>query len=336
MRLRTLGRITATAALVASMSIATGALAQSLTLRFALITAETFPYVDGARKFKELVEERSGGDIEVLIFPGGQLGNEREINEAILEGSVQIGVGAGAMANLAPIYNIVQVPFLVQGQDHMEAIADGPIGDRLAELIEEQAGYRVLAWFSTGDSSIETVEAPVRTPADLDGVKIRVIETPVLVDALSALGANPTPMAYTEVYTGLKQGVVEGAHLDVLSVDTLKIYEVAKHMTDWEQIAFLSEPRPVIMQADYFDGLPEEQRTLIRDAMQEAAVYERQVFRDKMATIRDKLLDEGVTITEIDPPAFVERVRPVWQKYAERLNAEDILADIIELRKQFE
>jgi tripartite ATP-independent transporter DctP family solute receptor len=329
-------RITAALALTIFAGVTTSVAAQSLTLRFALITAETFPYVDGAKKFKELVEERSNGEIEVLVFPGGQLGNEREINEAILEASIQIGVGAGAMANLAPIYNIVQVPFLVQGQDHMEAIADGAIGEQMAELIEEQAGYRVLAWFSTGDSSIETVEAPVRTPADLEGVKIRVIETPVLVDALSALGANPTPMAYTEVYTGLKQGVVEGAHLDVLSVDTLKIYEVAKHMTDWEQIAFLSEPRPVIMQAEYFESLPEEQQTLIRDAMQEAAEHERQVFRDKMATVRETLQAKGVTITEIDAPAFVERVRPVWDKYAEQLGAEDLLADIIELRKQFE
>lgn len=336
MGLQHLTRITAGLALAVLGCAATSVAAQSLTLRFALITAETFPYVDGAKKFKELVEERSNGEIEVLVYPGGQLGNEREINEAILEGSIQIGVGAGAMANLAPIYNIVQVPYLVQGQDHMEAIADGPIGERLAELIEEQAGYRVLAWFSTGDSPIETVRAPVRTPADLEGVKIRVIETPVLVDALSALGANPTPMAYTEVYTGLQQGVVEGAHLDVLSVDTLKIYEVAKHMTDWEQIAFLSEPRPVIMQAEYFESLPEEQQTLIRDAMQEAAKHERQVFRDKMATVRETLLAEGVTITEIDAPAFVERVRPVWDRYAKQLGAEDLLADIIELRAQFE
>lgn len=188
---------------------ASSAGAQTVTLRFAMITADSFPYMDGAKKFKELVEARSNGAVKVLLFPGGQLGNEREINEAILEGSIQIGVGAGAMANLAPIYNIVQVPFLIQGQSHMAAIADGPIGAKLAERIEQQAGFKVLAWFSTGDSPIETVKKPIKTPADLAGVKIRVIETPVLVDAMRALGANPTPMAYPEVYTGLKQGVIE-------------------------------------------------------------------------------------------------------------------------------
>jgi TRAP-type transport system periplasmic protein len=307
--------------------------AESVTLRFALITGETFPYMDGARKFKELIEARSKADVKVLIFPGGQLGNEREINEAILEGSIQIGVGAGAMANLAPIYNIVQVPFLIQGQKHMAAIADGPIGLKLAQLIEKQAGFRVLGWFSTGDSPLETVKKPVRTPADLEGVKMRVIETPVLVDAMKALGANPTPMPYTEVYTGLKQGVIEGAHLDVLSVDTLKIYEIAKYMTDWDQITFVSEPRPVIMKAKYFDSLSATHQKLIREAMLEAAVHERKVFTDKMGAIRDKLLAQGVTITKVDAQAFTDKVRPVWEKYAEKLNAQDLLKEIIALRK---
>ena len=307
--------------------------AESVTLRFALITGETFPYMDGAKKFKELIEARSKGDVKVLIFPGGQLGNEREINEAILEGSIQIGVGAGAMANLAPIYNIVQVPFLIQGQKHMAAIADGPIGKKLAQLIEKQAGFRVLGWFSTGDSPLETVKKPVRTPADLEGVKMRVIETPVLVDAMKALGANPTPMPYTEVYTGMKQGVIEGAHLDVLSVDTLKIYEIAKYMTDWDQITFVSEPRPVIMSTKYFARLSPTHQKLISDAMLEAAVHERKVFTDKMGAIRDKLLAQGVTITKVDAQAFTEKVRPVWDKYAEKLNAQDLLKEIIALRK---
>jgi tripartite ATP-independent transporter DctP family solute receptor len=309
------------------------AFAQALTLRFAMITAETFPYMDGARKFKELVEERSKGDIKVLLYPGGQLGNERQINEAILEGSIQIGVGAGAMANLAPIYNIVQVPFLIQGQRHMAEIADGPIGVKLAERIEQQAGLRTLAWFSTGDSPIETVRKPVKSPADLAGVKIRVIESPVLVDAMRALGANPTPMAYTEVYTGLKQGVIEGAHLDVLSVDTLKIYEVAKYMTDWEQITFVSEPRPVIMSAKYFASLSPDRQKLIQESMKEAATHERKVFLQKMGAIRKKLVDQGVTITQVDSNAFVERVKPVWEKYATQLKAEDLLKEIVALRK---
>lgn len=312
---------------------ASSATAQAVTLRFAMITTDTFPYMDGAKKFKELVEARSKGDIKVLLYPGGQLGNEREINQAILEGSVQIGVGAGAMANLAPIYNLVQLPFLIQGQTHMAVIADGPVGAKLAQRIEQQSGLKTLAWFSTGDSPIQTVKKPVTTPSDLAGVKIRVIEAPVLVEAMRTLGASPTPMAYLEVYTGLKQGIIEGAHLDVLSVDTLKVSEVIKYMTDWEQITFLSEPRPVIMSAKYFASLSPERQKLIQDAMREAALYERKVFIDKMTTIRKKLVDGGIKISKVDAPAFVERMRPLWQKYATQLNAEDLLSEILSTRK---
>jgi TRAP-type C4-dicarboxylate transport system substrate-binding protein len=306
---------------------------QALTLKWALITPETFPYMDGARKFKELIEQRSGSRIRVEIFPGGQLGAERDINEAILEGAIHIGVGAGAMANLAPIYNLVQVPFLLQGQDHMERVALGPTGAKIARRIEEQARFRVLAWFSTGDSAIETVKKPVRHPNDLRGVKIRIIENPILRVTFLAFAANPTPMPYTEIYTGLRQGVIEGAHLDVVSVDALKIYEIAKYITDWEQIAFLAEPRPVIMNAKFVDSLPEADRKLIQDAMLEAAAHERRVFRERMKTIRRTLVEKGMQITQVDAEAFVTRVRPIWRQWATDLKAEDILDDIVKLRR---
>jgi TRAP-type C4-dicarboxylate transport system substrate-binding protein len=142
---------------------------------------------------------------------------------------------------------------------------------------------------------------------------------------MEAMGANPTPMAYGEVYTGLKQGVVEGAHLDVISVQNLKIYEQAKYMTDWSQITFLSEPRPVIMSAAFFDGLTEMQQDCIADAMSAATIYERKVFADKMAAIRDFLIGEGVTITSVDVDAFIERIRPVWEKYGKELDADALL-----------
>lgn len=303
--------------------------AQSLTLRFAMITAETFPYMDGAERFKELVEDRSDGDIEVLLYPGAQLGDERQINEAILEGTVQIGIGAGAMANLAPIYNIVQVPFLIRGQEHMQAIALGDIGETLAELIEQQAGFRVLGWFSTGDSPIETVDVPVSSPEDLQGLRIRVIESPILLDAMRALGANPTPTAYTEVYTGLQQGIIEGAHLDVLSVDTLNIHEVIGYMTDWEQMTFVSEPRPVIMNAEFFDSLSADHQSIIEEAMLEAADYQRGVVLERMGEIRQKLIDNGITITDVDADAFTVLVEPVWHDYAERIGATELLERII-------
>lgn len=333
MKFKTFIGMVAMACLAVTAVFAPSAHADVLNLRFATITGDGFPYVDGMRKFKESVEALSGGDIEVTIYIGGQLGNEREINEAILEGSIHLGIGAGSMANLAPIYNLVQLPFLIQGQKHMNAIADGPVGEKIAALIEKQAGFRVLGWWSTGDSPIETVKAPVTKPDDLKGVKIRVMSNPALVDGMKAMGANPTPMAYGEIYTGLKQGVIEGAHLDVMSVNNLKVYEIIRYMTDWNQITFLSEPRPVIMKATYFDGLTKQRQDWIRAAMAVATAHERKVFVDSMDKIRGFLESKGIKITKVDKAAFMEKIKPVWDKYAKILNAEDLLQEIIALNE---
>ncbi len=319
-------------ALVAALALCAPAAAQTLNLRFATLAPDTFPYVDGMKKFKEVVEKSSNGEIKVSVHTAGSLGAEREINEAILEGTIHLGIGAGAMANLAPIYNIVQIPFLIQGQQHMAAVADGPIGAELAKRIEQQAGFRVLNWWSTGDSAIESTSRPIKTPDDMKGLKIRVIENPALIDTMRALGANPTPMPLTEVYTGLKQGVIEGAHLDVVLIHALKAYEALKYMTDWEQITFLSEPRPVIMKASYFDGLPKKHQDAIRAAMREATAHERTVFAEKMKSIRGILIKEGMQITKVDRDAFLTRVKPVWDKYAAQLKAEDLLQQIIAAR----
>lgn len=323
-----LSRLPALLAGLALAALAWPGAAQTLNLRFATLAPDTFPYVDGMKKFKEVVEARSNGEIRVSLHTAGSLGAEREINEAILEGTIHLGIGAGAMANLAPIYNIVQIPFLIQGQKHMAAVADGPVGAELARRIEQQAGFRVLGWWSTGDSAIETTTRPVRTPDDMKGLKIRVIENPALIDTMRALGANPTPMPFPEVYTGLKQGVVDGAHLDVVLVHASKAFEVIKYMTDWEQVTFLSEPRPVIMKASFFDGLPKKHQDAIRAAMAEATAHERAVFIDRMKTIRGILQKSGIQINEVDKAAFLARVQPVWQKYAAQLKAEDLLAQI--------
>jgi tripartite ATP-independent transporter DctP family solute receptor len=316
----------------AALAFGAPAAAQTLNLRFATLAPDTFPYVDGMKKFKEVVEKRSNGEIRVSLHTAGSLGAEREINEAILEGTIHLGIGAGAMANLAPIYNLVQIPFLIQGQKHMAAVADGPVGAELARRIEAQAGFRVLGWWSTGDSAIETTSRPIRTPEDMKGLKLRVIENPALIDTMRALGANPTPMPLTEVYTGLKQGVVEGAHLDVVLVHSLKAFEVLRYMTDWEQITFLSEPRPVIMKASFFDGLPKKHQEAIRGAVREATAHERAVFAERMKTIRGVLVKAGMQITKVDRDAFLARVRPVWDKYAAQLKAEDLLKRILELQ----
>ena len=309
--------------------IAAPAAAQQKTvLKFAHHAPVTFPYQDGALKFKEVAEQLSGGKLEVQVLGGAQLGGERDLLEGVRLGTVHVAIGAGALANFAPAYNIVQLPFLIKNQDHMVKVADGPAGALLSQRIEQQAGFKVLGYFSTGDSGIQTVKGPVRTPADLRGAKIRVMENPALIESMRALGANPTPLPFPEVYTSIKQGVVDGATIDYTALWTTKVYEAIKYVTE-PGFHFLAEPRPVVMSAKFFASQPAEVQQWLAKAAAEAVAYERSVFKDRQSKAIEDLRAKGIVFVKMDDAAFLQVMRPVWQRVATTYKAEDLLEAIV-------
>lgn len=301
------------------------------TITFAYTTPATFPYQDGAEKFKEVIEKASNGKITVKLFPGGQLGNERDMEENILNGGVTMGVTAGGLAQFSPIVNLFELPFLINGQEHMQKIIKSDIGTELADLISSQGGFKVVGWFSTGDSAIQTVKNAVNTPDDLKGVKLRAQEAPSLVESLKALGANPTPMPFGDIYSGVQTGLIEGATLDWSSVNSLKLTELV-HYSTTPDVAFLAEPRPVVVSQKYWDSMSSAEQALFTDAMNQASAYEFQVFNDRQAKAVADVKAAGVKVTEIDATPFVEKVKPVWSKWAKQLNAEEIVQKIDALR----
>ena len=301
---------------------------QKLVIKFAHHAPVTYPYQDGALKFKEVAERISGGKLEVQVFGGAQLGGERDLLEGIKLGTIHMCIGAGGLANFAPAYNVVQLPFLIKNQEHMVKIAEGPAGKLLSQRIEEQGGYKVLGYFSTGDSGIQTVKGPVRTPADLKGVKIRVMENPALIESMRALGANPTPLPFPELYTSMKQGVVEGATIDYTALWTTKVYEAVKYVTE-PGFHFLAEPRPVLISAKFFASQPAEVQQWIAQAAQEASVYERSLFKDRQSKAIEDLRGKGIQFAKMDEGAFLTTMKPVWQKIAATYKAEDLLDAIV-------
>ena len=301
---------------------------QKVVIKFAHHAPVTYPYQDGALKFKEVAERISGGKLEVQVFGGAQLGGERDLLEGIKLGTIHMCIGAGGLANFAPAYNVVQLPFLIKNQEHMVKIAEGPAGKLLSQRIEEQGGYKVLGYFSTGDSGIQTVKGPVRTPADLKGVKIRVMENPALIESMRAMGANPTPLPFPELYTSMKQGVVEGATIDYTALWTTKVYEAVKYVTE-PGFHFLAEPRPVLISAKFFASQPAEVQQWIAQAAQEASVYERSLFKDRQGKAIEDLRAKGIQFAPMDEAAFLTVMKPVWQKVAAGYKAEDLLDAIV-------
>ncbi len=283
---------------------------QKLVIKFAHHAPVTYPYQDGALKFKEVAERISGGKLEVQVFGGAQLGGERDLLEGIKLGTLHMCIGAGGLANFAPAYNVVQLPFLIKNQEHMVKIAEGPAGKLLSQRIEEQGGYKVLGYFSTGDSGI------------------RVMENPALIESMRAMGANPTPLPFPELYTSMKQGVVEGATIDYTALWTTKVYEAVKYVTE-PGFHFLAEPRPVLISAKFFASQPAEVQQWIAQAAAEASVYERSLFKDRQGKAIEDLRAKGIQFAPMDEAAFLTVMKPVWQKVAAGYKAEDLLDAIV-------
>ena len=302
-------------------------LSKKLTLKFATIVAESFPYVDGARLWKKLIEERTAGTVEVQIYHTAQLGDERTINEGVLAGSIHAGIGAGAWAGFVPAYNVVELPFLIKSLKHMYTLADGELGQKIAQQAETK-GFKVLAYYSAGDLHFQTRTKPIRNLGDIKGLRMRVIENRALVDGFRAMGAVPTPLPYPQIYTALQQGTVDGTANDILSVTTLKMYEVAKYFT---MASYAAEPRPIIMSKAFFDSMPADIQKILIETAQESAVFERKVFEDQMAGGFQTAKKNGMTFLELDDrDKWVDAVRPVWNDFGKNMPGAAELIQIIQ------
>jgi tripartite ATP-independent transporter DctP family solute receptor len=302
-------------------------LAKKLTMKCATITPESFPYVDGLRKWKQLAEERTAGTLEMQIFHTAQLGDERTINEGLLAGSVQAGIGAGAWAGYVPAYNVVELPFLIRDLPQMYRLADGELGTRIGQQAENK-GFKVLAYYSAGDQHFQTRTKPIRSLEDFQGLKLRVIENKALVEGFRALGAVPAPLPYPQIYTAVQQGTVDGSANDLLSVTSLRLYEVAKYFT---MSSYVVEPRPLIVSKRFFDGLPADFRDLLVETARESATFERKVFEEKVAAGRQEAEKGGMTfLTLSDRDKWVDRVRPVWDEFGKSTPGAAELIQIIQ------
>ncbi len=296
----------------AAQSPAIVKLPKKITLKMATITAESFPYVDGFRFWKKSIEDRTGGDVDVQIFHTAQLGDERTINEGILAGAIQVGVGAGAWAGFVPAYNAVELPFLIRDMAHMYSLADGELGRKIGEQAETR-GFKVLAYYSTGSQHFQTRKAPVTNLAEFKGLKMRVIQNRALIDGFRALGAVPTPLPYPDIYTALQQGTVDGTGNDLLTVSLGKFYEVAKFCTF---SSYVVEPRPVIMAKAYYESLPADFQKLLSETAKESAVFERKMFEDRTAGAQEDAKKNGMTFHELsDRDKWVDLMRPAWEEF---------------------
>ena len=325
---------TALAAGVALAAVAGQAAAQDVKqLRLAhshqpnMESEEHFP----AKVFQDYVEENSD-TLEVSIHAAGSLGSEREVLEAM-----QLGGGASCLmsgtailSNFTPRIAVLDLPFIWQDYDHVHRALDGTVGEEL-EADLEGIGLELVAWMdSWGYRNLVTSE-PIESEADLQGRKIRTIQTPVYIATVEAMGAEPTPMAFEEVYSAMETGVIDGLEHGFPVIRNMKFYEVADHITITEH---LFGPLAFTCAKSEWDGYTEDERRVI----EEAAVLAQDVNRG-LATMREErarqwLVDQGMTVSEIDTTAMQERAREVQDRFAEEAGATDLLEEVRRLRDE--
>ena len=323
----------AAAALCAGLS-AQAADIESRTIKFPSASNKGHPQVLGVEKFAELLAARSGGKLAVKPFPGGTLGPDLQTVSAMQGGTMEMTVmNASLLAGNAKEMAIFDFPFLFNTPAEADAVADGPLGRKLLDKLQER-GLVGLAYWDLGFRQMHTAKKPITKADDLKGLKMRVIPTPLYVDFMKAMGAAPVPMPFTETYTALEQGAIDGMTNPLLNILDGKYNEVSKHLTLTNH---MYTPQAVIVSKKFWDKLSPVEQKLLRDAAQETAVYQRKVARDEAAKVLAELKKRGMQVHEL-PPAEIaklrERSKPVVDKYTGELGpiVQEMMAEVARVR----
>lgn len=271
------------------------ALAQATKLRFAHPHPEADSWHKAALLFAEQVKDRSQGRYEVQVFANGALGSDAQTISAVRGGSLDICLtGNPFFTGLAPKLNVLDLPFLIQSRKHAAVVMDGPIGDGLRRELEG-ANLKALATWEIGWRNLTNNRRPVATAADIKGLKIRTTPNPAHIKAFQLLGAVPTPMAFTELFTALETGTVDGQENPVTLILNAKFNEVQKHLS-LTRHAFTTGP--VVMNKAKFDAMPADvQQTLVRTAV-ELAATQRQMNEDTEGSSLAALKKAGMQAVE--------------------------------------
>ena len=276
------------------------------------IHAADYPNGRGLDRFTELVAQRTSNRIRMRTFHSAQLGQQDEAIQQMRLGTIDFAnFNLSPFNNLAPSTQVVTLPFLFRDVAHMQRAIDGPAGEEIARDLEG-IGIIALAWYDAGARSVYATR-PIRTPADLRGMKIRVQTSDLWIDLMRALGANPTPLPFGEVFTSLQSGVIDGAENNWPSYESTRHFEVARFFTTTEHS---NVPEVLAVSRQRWGRLNEQERTILRDAARESAAFQRQLWAEREVQSRQRVVAGGATVIEVaDRRPWSDLMAPVYQKY---------------------
>lgn len=311
---------------------ATPAKGEEKVMKLAVVTSKDRSLTQGLYKFGEIVEKETGGSIKVQVFPDGQLGGDVAVYEALKMGSIQGStMSSGPISSFAPRFSALDLPFLFKDEATAYNVLDGEIGQELLNDLPA-TGVVGLNYWENGFRHLTNNVREVKTVEDIKGLKIRTLENPLHIDMWKQLGATPTPMAYTELFTALEQRVVDGQENPAGNVTTAKFYEVQDYLTKTGHIYNASV---FLLSKSFWDSLTEEEKAIVEKAAKEAQAYQRELNQKESAEAIEFLKQEGMTVTELsdeEKKKLVEAVQPVYEKYSAELG-EDLVNKLIDANK---
>ncbi len=294
------------------------ALAKTLKLGHSLPGGD-HPYHLGAVKFKELLEAKTDGRIKVEIFPSSQLGGERDMVEGLKIGTVDMVITAatiaGGIANDRKVF-LLSIPYIFKDYDAVDRVLEGDVGEEMTKNWPKH-GFRNVGFFIAGFHQLANSKKPIRTPADLKGMKIRSIQSKSMTLQIQSLGPNAVPMAFPEVYTGIQQGVVDGFANSLTTFYKAKYYEVAPYISvSRHGVGILS----LLMSEKTYQGFSDADRKIIDEAGVEAARYQRGLYKTGDTKYLELLREKGKVNTDVDTAAFRKQVEPHLDKFIKLVN----------------
>lgn len=321
--------------LAAALCVTAVGLAQAQTknIKFVNQNAKGHPIVLGMDKFAEIVEAKSGGKLKVTVYPGGALGSDQANVSALQGGTLEMAsMNSGIFASLVKDFAIYDFPFLFATPAEADAVVDGPFGKNLHAKLEEK-GLVGLGYYELGFRHISNSKRPITKVEDIAGLKLRVIPNPINIDWVSALGANPTPLPFPELYAALEQKAVDGQENPVATINGAKLYEVQKHLV-------LSNhqynPQSIVVSKKFWDGLSADEKKIVQDAVTESIKYQREQSRALAGSLLETLKKNGMQVTEL-PSAEVaklrEKMKPVIAKHSATVGEATVSAMMAELAR---
>lgn len=288
-------RLTTGVVLTAALGLA--GTAQAVDLRFGHGGTEDTAYQLGAEKFQELLAAQTDGELGVQIMGNSVLGHETEMFEQQMAGALDLSIiNPGLITDFSPTANVFSIPFLYRDVDHWQTVLDGEVGREIADEITDETGVRVLAFFGGGKRQIVSTR-PLESLDDLGGMKLRTNPTKSLITAWTALGTEPTVMAWKEIYTGLQLGAIDGLLNEAEWIHRMRFHEVAPHIGLTQHDITV---RLLTMSEMSWERLDADQQQAVMAAASEAAGYARRVQLEQDAAALDQLVEEGATLHELD------------------------------------